>query len=155
MTIRAGTVGDIPSVLPMVAKTIAFHDALDPARFGAVPNAGQRYDGWMQRLAGSDTGVFLVADEQGELAGFVLGQVQDDYAMYRLGRYGFIHELWVEEEQRRKGIGKALMLAALSRFRTAGVPQVRLDTAAKNEAAQRLFKACGFRSSTIEMLAEI
>jgi ribosomal protein S18 acetylase RimI-like enzyme len=155
VAVRPGTVADIPVVLPLVAKTIAFHAELDPARFGAVPNAYQRYDGWMRRTAGSDDGAFFVAEEAGLVVGFVLGQVQEEYALYRTGRYGMVHDLWVEPEHRGKGVAKALMLATLDHFRRAGVKQARLDSAAANAPAQRLFAQCGFRPSVTEMLAEL
>lgn len=155
MTIRPGAIDDIPAVLPLVASTIAFHEQMDPARFGAVPEAYRRYEGWMQRTAGSTEGAFFVAEERGRVVAFVLGQIQEEYAMYRTGRYGMIHDLWVEPDHRRKGIARALMLAALDRFRTAGVKQARLDSAAGNAAAQRLFAECGFRPSMTEMLVEL
>lgn len=155
MTVRPGTIDDIPAVLPLVAKTIAFHEEIDPARFSAVPNAYERYDGWMRRTAGTADGAFFIAEEGGKIIGFVLGQVQEEYAMYRTGRFGMIHDLWVELEQRRKGVAKALMLAALGHFRQASVKQARLDSAAGNAAAQRLFAECGFRPSVTEMLVEL
>ena len=155
MTIRAGTLDDIPAVLPLVAKTIAFHEQLDPARFSAVPNAHQRYEVWLRRTIENPEGAFFVAEENGGIVGFVLGQVQEEYAMYTTGRYGMIHELWVEPERRRQGVARQLMLAALDLFRQAGVHQARLDSATANTGAQRLFAACGFRPSTTEMLAEL
>lgn len=155
MTIRAGAVRDIHFVLPLVARTIAFHQQLDPARFSAWPNAHQRYEDWLRRTAENREGAFFVAEEAGGIVGFVLGQVQEEYAMYTTGRYGMIHELWVEPKWRRQGIARQLMLAALDLFRRVGVEQARLDSATANTAAQRLFAACGFRPSMTEMLAEL
>lgn len=152
MRIRPGTVEDIPAVLPLVAKTIAFHEGLDDKRFAAVPNAHLRYEQWMQKMAGKDEAAFLVAEEDGAVVGFLLGIIQDEYAMYRTGRYGMIHELWVEPESRGKGVATALLEGALERFRQAGVAQARLDTAAENHAAQQLFAKVGFRPSQLEML---
>jgi RimJ/RimL family protein N-acetyltransferase len=43
-------------------------------------------------------------------------------------------------------------MLAVERFREIGVPQVRLDAAAQNAVARKLFEACGFRPSTTEML---
>ena len=40
-------------------------------------------------------------------------------------------------------------------FREMGVKQVRLETAVANEAARKMLESCGFRTSTIEMLAEL
>ncbi len=155
MTIRPGDEADIEAVLALVAKTIAFHEELDEARFGAVPNAHVRYAEWFRRLSDTGQGVFLVAEEDGRIGGFAFGAIQEEYKMYRLNRYGMLHDLWVEPQHRRQGMGRALVEAALDRFRQAGVPQVRLDSAAGNGAAQRLFASAGFRPSIVEMLAEL
>ena len=155
MTIRPGALDDIPAVLPLVARTIAFHQELDRARFSAVPNAHQRYDAWLRRTVENPDGAFFVAEEEGRLVGFVLGQVQEEYALYTTGRYGMLHELWVEPEWRRQGIARQLMQAALDLFRQVGVHQARLDSATANVDAQRLFAVCGFRPSMTEMLAEL
>ena len=141
--------------MPVVARQIAFHEQLDPARFAAQPDAADRYRGWLARVAEDPTGVYLVAEENGLVFGFLLGVLQAEYRMYRVGRVGFIHELWVDDDHRRQGAGRALVLDAKARFKALDAQQVRLDTSAYNERAQRLFEACGFRPSTIEMLAEL
>jgi hypothetical protein len=46
-------------------------------------------------------------------------------------------------------------MLAIERFRAIGVKQVRGDTAAANEPARGLLRACGMRPSTIEMLIEL
>jgi ribosomal protein S18 acetylase RimI-like enzyme len=46
-------------------------------------------------------------------------------------------------------------MRAIEAFRAIGVTQIRLDTAANNDAARQLFEACGFRPSVTEMLREI
>ena len=48
-----------------------------------------------------------------------------------------------------------MTMEAVERFRAIGVTQIRLDTAAANEAARKLFASCGFRTSVVEMLREI
>jgi len=154
-SIRPGTAADIEAVMPLVAKQIAFHEELDAARFAANPDAAERYRGWLQRVSEDETGVYLVAEEYGAILGFLLAVLQDEYRMYRVKRVGFIHELWVEDAQRRQGVGRALVMEAKARFKAMDATQVRLDTSVYNERAQRLFEACGFRRAQIEMLAEL
>jgi ribosomal protein S18 acetylase RimI-like enzyme len=48
-----------------------------------------------------------------------------------------------------------MVMLCVERFGEMKVQQIRLDTAAVNEAARRLFTSCGFRISTIEMLKEL
>jgi ribosomal protein S18 acetylase RimI-like enzyme len=154
-TVRPATAADIPDVLPLVEKTYLFHDSLDPARFGAIPNGAQKYHGWLSRLVSDGDGVFLVAELEDRLVGFTIGVMQSDARIYRAQRIGFLHDLWVEERVRRRGIARQLVTKAIQRFRTLGAEQVRLDTAAGNEIARTLFASLGFRPSVLEMLKEL
>lgn len=162
MKIRSATPADVPAVLPMVAKICALHEAWDAAKYGFLPNPAQRYKRWLAQQATSDRSVFLVAECEDQssqqsraLVAFLIGTIETEIPIYRLQEYGFIHDLWVEPEARQIGLGRQLVEQALHRFAQKGIQQVRLDTAIANEAARRLFQACGFRPSTIELLAEI
>jgi ribosomal protein S18 acetylase RimI-like enzyme len=159
--IRQATTGDVAGVLPMVEKIVALHAAWDAAKYEPLPDAGGRYDRRLAGLARDRKGVFLVAERQAEgaqaarLVGFIIGTVERTIPIYRLAEYGFLHDLWVEEEYRNEGVGRQLAMRAVERFREIGVEQVRLDTAACNEAARKLFEQCGFRPSSVEMLLEL
>jgi ribosomal protein S18 acetylase RimI-like enzyme len=157
MLIRRATPEDVEAVLPMVAQICAFHEKLDPAKYGFLPHPENRYRGWLANRAGDSRGVFLVAqpDSSDRLAGFLVATIEREIPIYRLDEFGFIHDVWVEPEFRKQGVGKALTESAVSRFGQLGVTQIRLDTAAANEPARRLFASVGFRPSVIEMLRGI
>jgi ribosomal protein S18 acetylase RimI-like enzyme len=113
------------------------------------------YDEWLKRLTKNPRGVFLVAESPGKIVGFVVGTAEKEIPIYRLEEFGFLHDLWVEEEYRHEGIGRQLVMLAVEKFKQMGMKQVRLDTAAPNEGARKLFEACGFRVSVVEMLIEL
>ena len=156
--IRPATPADVTAVLPMVAKICALHETWDEAKYGFLPSPEQRYEGWLKRLTTRESSVFLVAsapEQPGKLVGFIVATVDKEIPIYRLKEYAFIHDLWVEEEYRRSGIARQMVMETIERFKQMGVKQIRLDTAAVNESARRLFSSCGFRVSTIEMLMEL
>ena len=155
MDIRPATAADVPAVLPMVAKICALHEAWDPAKFGFLPNPQERYHRWLTARANDARSVFLVAEREGRLVAFLLGAIEEEIPIYRLKEFGFIHDLWVEEEYRHEGIARQMVMLAIERFKSLGVRQIRLDTAAANDPARKLFASCGFRLSTMEMLLEI
>ena len=158
MEIRPATPADVPAVLPMVRKVCAFHESLDPAKYGFRDDPGRMYDRWLVDRSTDRRSVFLVADRGGDrpvLAGFLVGTVEREIPIYRLKEFGFIHDLWVEEKYRNEGTARQMVTLAVERFRGIGVAQVRLDTAAANEPARNLFAACGFRPSVTEMLVEL
>jgi ribosomal protein S18 acetylase RimI-like enzyme len=154
MEIREATAEDVAGVLPMVARICAYHEGLDPEKYCFLPHPEERYRGWLKSRAADPQSVFLVAERERRLVAFLVGQVEAEIPIYRITRYGFVHDLWVEPEYRNEGIARQLAMLAVEKFREMGVPQVRLDTAAGNDAARKLFEACGFRTSRVEMLLD-
>ena len=161
MNIRSARVDDVDQVIELVRKIVALHDAWDPARFGALDGAADMYRGWLGDRCDDDTSVFLVADrddddaERSNVVAFLVATLDRNVPIYRVERYGFIHDVWVEPDYRHEGVGQSMALLALERFQAIGATQVRLDTAAENDAARKLFERCGFRPSTIQMLCEL
>lgn len=154
MPIRPATPSDIPAVRPMVREICEMHARMDPERYGFLGDVVERYERWLPQRAADPRSVFLVAESEagGAVVGFLVGAVESNIPIYTLREYGFIHDVWVEPEHRGRGHASALVDAALARFRAMGVAQVRLETAAANEAARRLFARRGFRTGTIDML---
>jgi ribosomal protein S18 acetylase RimI-like enzyme len=161
MTIRPATVADVPAVLPMVYKLATLHEHWDPARYDYKPNTAEMYRRWLAARAEDPQSVFLVADHDRLLSdvpflvGFLVGTIEKPIPIYRIDRFGFIHDLWVEEDYRHEGLGRQMTMLAMEQFRDLGVKQVRLETAAANEPARKLFASCGFRTASVEMLAEL
>ena len=60
-------------------------------------------------------------------------------------RWGAIQNVGVVPEYRGLGLGEALLLKALTGFRTAGLVRVYLEVTARNESAIRLYRKHGFR----------
>ena len=57
---------------------------------------------------------------------------------------GWIVQLGVRPEWRARGIGSALVIEVLSRFRSAGTDHVLLDVNVNNPGAARLYERLGF-----------
>ncbi|MCC6240060.1 MAG: GNAT family N-acetyltransferase [Phycisphaerales bacterium] len=160
MTIRPAQAQDVQAVLPLVASIAAYHEQRDPQRYCYQPNVTESYRNWLTQRADDPTSVFLVAQHEsaqqpGGIVGFLIATVEKELSIYRVGKIGFIHDVWVEPDYRHEGIGRQMVMLAVERFTTIGVSQIRLDVLADNQPAQHLFNACGFRSSTITMLCEI
>ena len=177
MRIRHASPADVPAVLPMVAQICALHEAWDADKYGFLPNPAERYRRWLEQQATSDRSIFLLVEQAvtgqdisednasendavehqqaNKFVAFLVATIETEIPLYRLKEFGFIHDLWVEPAYRQLGLGKQLVEQTLQAFQHKGISQVRLDTAIANEAARRLFQSCGFRLSTIELLATI
>jgi ribosomal protein S18 acetylase RimI-like enzyme len=156
MQLRPATPEDVPAVLPMVAQLAALHEQWDPQRYDYRPDVLEMYRRWLAARAEDLHSVFLVAERQpGRLVGFLIGTIEATIPIYRLRQIGYIHDVWIEPGYRNQGLGRQLIMLAIEKFRQLGMKQVRLETAPANEAARAMFRSCGFRVSSIEMLVEI
>jgi len=139
----------------MVAKICALHEAWDPAKYGFLPDPHERYRRWLTARTADPRSVFLVAEREARLVAFLIGTIDEEIPIYRLKEFGFIHDLWVEEEYRHEGTARQMVMLAIEQFKSLGMRQIRLDTAAANDSARKLFASCGFRLGTMEMLVEL
>lgn len=157
MHIRPATTQDVPGVLPMVQKIVDKHTAMDTARFATLDDVVDRYARWLPQRVSDERSVFLVAEDETlpALAGFIIAGIEENVPIYRVDEFGFVFDLWVEPQYRRGGVARALMLETLRRFERIGVKQVRLETAAPNEAARKLFASLGFRVGSVDMLKDL
>lgn len=155
--VRPATAADAPAILPMVRAVCDLHERLDPRRYDTLADVLDRYARWLPQRAADPRSVLLVADAESSASidGFLVATIEPNIPIYRRREFGFIHDLWVEPAARRRGVARALVHSCLDRFAALGVDQVRLETAALNEPAQRLFASLGFRAGTIGMLRDL
>lgn len=156
VTIRPAERNDLPALGRLGAMLMRTHYAFDPQRF--LPPGNSPEDGYAWFLGSvmeSPEGRVFVAEEAGELAGYVYVALEPLSWKELRGPAGFIHDVAVREESRRARIAEQLMQAATAWLREQGAPRVILWTAAPNEAAQRLFRRLGFRETMLEMTLEL
>ena len=105
-------------------------------------------------LADPRTG-FFVAEEQGELIGFLHAQIDPNDPIYAPERYGTIVDLFVTEPSRGRGVGSQLLEYCVEWLCSHNLAEFRVATPAGNEAARRFFEARGARPLTVVQAAPL
>lgn len=132
------------------------HYAFDPQRFlAAGKGAESGYASFLGSLLDSADDMIFVAEQDGQVTGYVYAALEPLSWKELRGPAGFIHDVAVAEEARRSGVATKLMDAAVAWLRERGAPRVILWTAAPNEVAQGLFRRLGFRETMVEMTMEL
>ena len=110
---------------------------------GWSPRPFEQWASFTLLRQGFEPGLCVLAlGPAGELAGATIGQRFKDAG----GDEGFVQYLAVARPWRRRGLGRALLLATFARMAAAGVPIVSLYVDADNSTgATRLYQAAGMR----------
>jgi ribosomal protein S18 acetylase RimI-like enzyme len=151
ISVRRARADEIEGTARLAGKLVRMHHDADPRRFFLAENVEQGYAGWFRQELARSRAVILVAVEGETLVGYAYGAVEDRDWNLLLDAYGAIHDLYVVESVRQRGVGRRLVEALIGELEALGAPRVVLSTMVRNEAAQRLFGACGFRPTLLEM----
>jgi ribosomal protein S18 acetylase RimI-like enzyme len=156
ITIRAATTADLPALGRLGALLMQTHYAFDPQRFmSAGSDAAEGYAWFLGRQLKDQDVVIYVAEQDGEVLGYVYAGIEPISWKELRDECGFIHDIVVDERGRRTGTATMLIEKAIDWLRERGMPRVVLGTAEKNAGAQQLFAKLGFRRTMIEMTREL
>jgi dTDP-4-amino-4,6-dideoxy-D-galactose acyltransferase len=142
-TVRPFRPADLP-VLEVVAG-----ESHTDTRFFADPRfdrerARELYRRWVVRDCSERPADVLVADDRGRAEGYVTC----DRAADGGGQIGLIA---VSGTARGRGLGAALVAAALARFAAAGLGDCTVVTQGRNQSARRLYERAGFELRRAEV----
>ena len=93
---------------------------------------------------------FIVAEENGEIAGYIMCRIEVGLSNFGFGgliRKGHVVSIAVLPQYRRKGIAQALISEALDGMQFYKAKQCFLEVRVTNDAATLLYKKLGFEIS--------
>ncbi len=156
ITIRPMTEDDADAIADMWLALVAYHQPLDPALPSAAPGGQHRY---VRRLLDRMDDPFtcaLVAEDDGHVMGFVLGMVVDlmqDIFTQEMG--GFLADIYVEPDYRKRGVGRALVNGLRDWFRQKKINSFEWHVAALNPTGIAFWRSVGGREVMLRMRAEV
>ena len=149
--VRRARAADLPRVGVLAGRLVAMHHRTDPDRFLLVDDVERGYARWFERELAREAAVVLLAQQGEAIVGYCYGAREGRDWNMLLDEHGAIHDVYVDESARRGGVGRLLLEAMVRELEALGAPRLVLSTMVGNEAAQRLFRACGFRPTMLEM----
>jgi len=92
----------------------------------------------------------VVAEEEGEIVGFMLCLLEPNIPVYKERKIGVISDVFVKEQRRRKGLAKKMFDSAAKWLKKNKVRTVRLNVAADNLEARAAWHLMGFEPFMID-----
>jgi GNAT superfamily N-acetyltransferase len=129
----------------------------DPAEAGEAAGLIAEFGAWfgnstpppeeiktsVERIMAGGDGEFLLGAADGDEPAGVC-QLRFRWSVWKSAHDCWLEDLYVREDARRSGLGRALVEAALERARERGCTRIELDVNEDNAPALALYEACGF-----------
>ncbi len=151
INIRSAAKTDQEALGRFAAALMRQHHAADPLRFILTDRPEAGYGRFLVSQLSDPSYLVLVAEQGGEIVGYVFAGIEPTSWRDLRGPCGFVHDVYVGEPARRQGAGRALVRAAIAWAHSKGMSQVVLWSKSGNEAAQHMFAGLGFRPTMVEM----
>ena len=148
--------------LEHVAEIVLLNDAVQKIHAEQHPEVfknpadSEEMEGFFRDVISGVDNFIFIARISGKAVGYVWGEIQRKQE--NVFKYGqerlYIHQLSVEPEYRRKGVGHRLMHAMDDVARANGISKFALDSWEFNKQAHTFFERLGFSCFSINMWRE-
>jgi len=103
-------------------------------------------DSFFKYIWGKAPDLFIVAEEGGEILGYVVGELREIMfsGLSHRSKMGHILNIAVDVSRREGGVGTRLMTEIEGRFREGGASQVTLEVRESNSSARSFYQGLGF-----------
>ena len=137
--VRQATLEDVDALVPLF-------DAY--RQFYAQPSDKTRARNWLRARIGNNESVVLLAERDGAAIGF--SQLYPMYSSVQTARIWVLNDLYVDPDQRRHGVARALLKAAEEFGKDDGAAFIVLETTRVNETAHALYRDAGWREDATQ-----
>jgi len=143
MKIRPATPDDLNALFDLNKQINELHHLYAPQAFVAPSEEDRTF---VINMLADEERLFLVAEEGQQVLGFITATITQNETISFLIKDPIcrIGTIVVDENQKSKGVGRALMAAVEQWARESGATQVRLEVMEFNHNAQQFYDKLGF-----------
>lgn len=142
---------DLPQLVRLWRELIGFDESLGGQDFRLAAGAPEQWEKHLRSFIGKRARLANVAEVAGKPVGFLLASLEQPPGIFMERRYGHISAVYVQESYRGKGVGGALVAAALGWFGDRRVSRVRVTSDSKNTMNVEFWKKLGFQTTVLTM----
>jgi GNAT superfamily N-acetyltransferase len=152
ITVRLATMDDAEVIARQTSSVQQLHNEALPVNF-KPPSADLFPPSKLAALMHDPNSILAVAEIGGKVVGHIYGAVvtRAENEFNPAQAYVYVNQIGVDEDARRKGVGRALISFMRNRARTLGLTVMQIEHWAFNAQAGVFFEACGFSPMKIVM----
>ena len=142
--IREGRKEDLDGVVDLWQRLAKQHEAMGD-EFALRWRSKKDWSDYIRLKYSEISTKLIVAEEEGEVVGFMLCMLSPNAPIFRDRKIGLISDVFVIPQRRRKGVAEKMLAVAVKWFRKNKVRSVQLMVAAKNLEGRTVWRKLGFK----------
>jgi ribosomal protein S18 acetylase RimI-like enzyme len=146
LVIRNGRIKDAAKTLPVWDEFMVYHKRISTMDFEMVNKAREMWVKYFERHVRSRIRKAIVAEQDGKIVGFLLGEIQKRPPIFTTAHQGYVDNIGVIENKRNQGIGALMLDSFVEWAKGKGLPYILLNVAVENDIAQGLYRKQGFKT---------
>ncbi len=152
-TVRPGRRDDAAAAARLWVQSAREHTVYDPV-YATAPDAEKVMRRFLADLSSSSHSCLLVAERNGEVVGFLSGELREGSPAFSPKTWAAVEDVYVVPELRSHGIGRDLFEAFQEWAHQKGATGVSLQVAAGNRRAREFYERLGFREVSVYEVKE-
>jgi len=144
MDIRRAKIKDLEEVVVLSCKSAIYHEEL-ASYYDIDKNAKHILSVSLKKNIYSLNSSIFVAEENGNIIGYLLACKVNRLDMFKIKKAGLIADVFVEEKDRRKGVGGELVKECLKWFKKNDIYFIEISVEALNKKAINFWNKKGFK----------
>ena len=146
VVVRDGRIKDIQKALGIWHEFMDHHKRISALDNETVDDASGMWVHYFERHVRSPRRKAVIAEQDGDVIGFLLGEIQKRPPIFKTQHQAFVDSIGVAESKRNQGIG-GLMLDYFEKWaKQKGLPCVMLNVVVENANAIRFYATHGYRT---------
>lgn len=155
LTVRQAQEADLPHLARYGLALGQLHVSFDGERFATPPGGESAYAAFFRAEMQRPEVVLLIAELGPQPVGYAFVRMEP-WSLVEIRTAGaWLHDIYVDPEARRGGIGHKLLEAAKEAALALGSSSLMLSASPHNAKAQALFARAGLRPTMVEMRVEL
>ncbi|CAN5199943.1 hypothetical protein BH24ACT19_BH24ACT19_14200 [soil metagenome] len=152
-TVRPGRRNDAAEAARLWVRSAEEHTLYDPV-YATAPEAEKVMRRFLADLSGSSHSCLFVAEIDGEVIGFLSGELREGSPAFKPKTWAAGEDIYVVPAHRSLGIGRALVEECNKWAHEKGADGVSLQVAAGNLRARKFYERLGFHEVSVYEVKE-
>jgi ribosomal protein S18 acetylase RimI-like enzyme len=154
MKIKKAKIENLNEIVELSSSSAIFHEKLNS--YNSLDNKFKDIlRSSLEKNINSSSDLILIAEEDNVILGYLLASKIDRLEMFNIKNIGLIIDIFIKENNRKKGIGELLVKESFNWFKKENIKIIEISITPENKSALKFWDNLNFKDFSINKYKKI